>query len=72
MAEQITFGSELDDLLNKTPFEPFVMTATNGENYEIIDPSMVAKGRDVLILFHPRVVRFVVRTNQLVAIHSPG
>jgi len=70
MADELTFGSELNDLLKKEPFEPFVMTAINGEQYEIIDPLMLAMGRDVFVLFRPREGRFVIRMNQLVALHA--
>jgi hypothetical protein len=70
MAEELSFEGELNVLLNRQPFEPFALTAASGERFEVGDPDEIVVGPVAVMLIRPQGGNVVIRTRQLVAIHS--
>lgn len=59
----------LDDVryfMNRRPFHPFRIVATNGRAYEVESPDLIAVGRTELTCYAPKSDRKVVlRPNQI-------
>jgi hypothetical protein len=71
MAEEVRFEDVLDQKVNSTPFEPFALTVTSGERFEISQQMQVAIGRNTITLFHSRSGFTMLRKNHLVTLHVP-
>jgi len=71
MAEEVKFEDVLDQRVNSIPFEPFALSATSGERFEINNQTQVAIGKSTITLYHARSGFTMLRKNQLVALHAP-
>ena len=70
MAEDLSFQAEMNLLLNQRPFEPFVLTASSGERFEVNDRDQIVIGADAIMVVYPRGGISILRMRHLVAIHS--
>jgi hypothetical protein len=60
---------EIEELLNREPFQPFRVTLTSGQSYEVRVPQMVVLEKDVIYFYHPRSdLKSILRLNQLAAL----
>jgi hypothetical protein len=71
MAEDIKFDEVLDQRVNSIPFEPFALSVTSGERFEINNQVQVAIGKNTVTLYHARSGFTTLRKSQLVALHAP-
>jgi hypothetical protein len=71
MAEEVKFEEVLDQRVNSIPFEPFALSVTSGERFEINNQAQVAIGKSTVTLYHARSGFTMLRKSQLVAIHAP-
>jgi len=69
--EQINFEEELINLNARRPFEPFTITLTNGERFEILRSGSFAlqPESNTGMVFHPKRGMVFFRKNQIVSVH---
>jgi hypothetical protein len=70
-SESISFEAELKLALNQEPFQPFSISLTSGDRYQISDPGSVSIGTSTVIHTHPRRGRSFFRKSQIVAVDVP-
>jgi|HubBroStandDraft_3_1064219.scaffolds.fasta_scaffold1062787_2 hypothetical protein len=70
MAEEVKFEEVLDQRVNSIPFEPFAVSLTSGERFEINNQTQVAIGKSTVTLYYARSGFTTLRKSQLVAIHA--
>ena len=63
---------QIREILHQQPFQPFVITMTNGDRYEVHNPDLVAIGRRHVFFFaYPDSDRMAwLRMNQIVAVET--
>jgi hypothetical protein len=54
--------------LDQDPFQPFSISVTSGDRYQISDPGSISGGRSTVIYTHPRRGRSFFRKSQIVAV----
>ena len=67
--DELTVEGELQRLLHAEPFEPFTISLTSGERFEVRSPDLII-GQNVATLAISAARSTVIRKNQIVAIDS--
>ena len=66
-------NEELDELLRRDPFVPFVVVMNSGDRYEIRVPELAVKMKDVMYIVRPKSDRRdVIRLNQISSLEILG
>lgn len=61
----------IKELLNKDPFEPFRISLTSGEGFDVRHPDLVAVGESVVHVLFPKSDRFaILRSNQIASVQA--
>lgn len=60
----------LKGLLHKTPFQPFRIVTASGEKYDVVNPDLLAVGKDTIFIYTSGDHFAFVRNNQITAIES--
>lgn len=50
---ELMIRDELDELLHKHPFEPFLIQITSGEKYEVRDSALAALLKSAIFIAYP-------------------
>ena len=63
----------IEELLNRQPFEAFLIVTASGDKYEVRNPHLVALGESQINYFFPKSDRWTfIRLNQITALESAG
>jgi hypothetical protein len=68
MAEEISIIDELKRLIDRTPFQPYVITLSSGERFDITERHQVAVGTSVVIVLPPNQASIYLRSNQITSV----
>jgi hypothetical protein len=60
----------LKELVDKEPFQPFRIVTASGDKYEIVDPHLVAIGKDQIFIYTAGDHFVFVRNRQITAVES--
>jgi len=71
MAEDISIIGELHSLLDRKPFQRFVIVMSSGERYEVTGHHQVAVGQSVVVLLRPGENSIHLRANQITSLEAP-
>ena len=60
---------DIEELLNKDPFQPFRIVLTSGQSYDVLNSNLVAWGESQMTVYFPKSDRWAsFRINQIVSI----
>lgn len=68
MAGKISLEDEIQILLRREPFHPFVLKISSGDQYVVETPFSLAMNESTIYLAHRKKTSTVIRKNQLVAV----
>ena len=68
MAEEISIIDELKKLIDRTPFQAYVITLSSGERFEITERHQVAVGSSVVVVLPPNQTSIYLRSNQITSV----
>jgi hypothetical protein len=72
MPEEISIRDEIERALERTPFQPFIIRLTSGDQYEVTRRLQAAVGGNVMVLLHRDLPSIYIRLNQIVAVEIPA
>jgi hypothetical protein len=70
MAEEFSFEEIINQRFNSDPIEPFAITLTSGERFEIDDRIQMLMAKSTITLYHSRTGFTMFRKSQIVALHA--
>lgn len=67
--ERIEFDAELKRYYEARPFVSFDIVTSSGHEYRIDEPNQVAFGANAIVVVQPRTGVWIIRKNQISALH---